>query len=103
MKGVFYELNGNEFVDLWNRSTRKGYFSVENLQAIYEDLWDQSDNIDEPVLVDIIELCGLYSQLTLENFKSQFEEYKDMTQEEIESLDQVINIDSDDLVLFREE
>lgn len=103
MKGVCYQLNSSEFVDLWDRSSRKGYFSLENLQVIYEDLWNQSDNINEPVLVDIIELCGLYSQLTLENFKSQFEEYKDMTQEEIESLDQVINIDSDGFVLFREE
>ena len=65
MKGVCYELNSNEFVDLWEKSSRKDYFSIENLQALYEDLWDQSDNIDEPVLVDIIELCGLYSQLTL--------------------------------------
>lgn len=103
MKGVFYELNSNEFVDLWGKSSRKDCFSKENLEALYEDLWDQSDSIDEPVLVDIIELCGLYSQLTLENFKSQFEKYNDMTQEEIESLDQVINIDSDGLVLFREE
>lgn len=103
MKGVCYLLNDNEFVDLWEKSSRKGYFSKQNLVALYEDLWDQSDNIDEPVLVDIIELCGLYSQLTLENFKSQFEEYKDMTHEEIESLGQVINIDSDGFVLFREE
>ena len=103
MKGVCYELNSNEFVDLWEKSSRKGYFSKENLEVLYEDLWNQSDSIDEPVLVDIIELCGLYSQLTLENFKSQFEKYNDMTQEEIESLDQVINIDSDGLVLFREE
>ena len=102
MVDVVMTLSDNEFVRFFREDDqRKDNFSIENLKVIYEDLWDESESIGEPLEFDIVNICQGYGEMSYEEFINEFLEGKETNLEEIKDLDYVVNIDSKNNILYK--
>ena len=64
---VAYELSLYEFEKLFRNANRYDNFGREGLELLYNYLEDLSDDIGEPIYVDVIGLCCDYNYILNED------------------------------------
>jgi hypothetical protein len=71
---IIQTVNFSMFHDAF-RTTRPDHFNYDGQKALYDYL----DELEDPYDLDVIELCGDYQQMTLEEAREQYDipDYKD--------------------------
>lgn len=76
----------SQFIDEFRAYGREDNFSILALETLYEYIDNYSDEIGEPVELDVIAICSEYSEYsTLEEFQedygTDYEDIEDIRQE----------------------
>jgi len=81
------------FIDEFNRADRN-HFSYEGFRALYDYLEQLSEDMGEPVELDVIDLCCTYSEY--ENLEEVMENYDCIkSMDDLEDHTIVIRVDND--------
>ena len=95
-------INFNEFVNEFYKFNRENQFSYEAKKALFNYLNDLSDDIGEPIELDIIGICSEFTEYqSIEEFNHDY----GYTIDEINSIDEieyyttVIRIDEDKFII----
>ena len=60
---IYQELTQNNFIDAFRTSVeRKEQFSTQGLKALYEYLWELSENTGENIEFDMIDICCNFTE-----------------------------------------
>ena len=62
----------SDFVNAFERYNRGDNFSREGLEVLFDYLEEYSDSTGEPIEMDVIALCGEYSEDTLEGIINNY-------------------------------
>lgn len=66
---IIETINLHSFCDAFRRQGRADSFTYEGLETLYYYLDDMSDDIGLPYELDVIELCGQYTEETPEEVR----------------------------------
>lgn len=70
---IIKEVTFKDFVDAFQVAGRANQFTDDGLQALYDTLNELSDNIGEPLELDVIGLCCEYTEYAdFEAFKTDY-------------------------------
>ena len=97
--GIYQAINESYFHDRFIEMGRKDQFSYNARQALFEYLENLSEDIGEPIELDVIALCCEYSEYAnLAEFQKEYgAEYKSI--EDIEQETLVIKIDDESFII----
>ena len=74
-----------DFIQAFEDMGRKGQFSNEALEAIYEHLEELSEDIGEPIELDVVAICFEFSEITFDEvLEEQGEDDEDDALDEFE-------------------
>lgn len=65
--------NGYQLQQLFREYERENYFSPEGFDALYDYLDEYSDRMREPFMVDVIGICGDFTEY--ESYKELYNDY----------------------------
>ena len=72
---MYETVTQSEFIDRFRQSEeRKNHLSYDGFIALYDYFEELEDSIDEELKFDMIAICCEYSQLTLKEFKEQYDD-----------------------------
>jgi hypothetical protein len=97
--GLWQAINESYFHDRFIEMNRKENFSYEGRAALFEYLEQLSEDMGEPMELDVIALCCDYSEYaSLAEFQKEYgEEYESI--EDIERETTVIKVDDDAFII----
>jgi hypothetical protein len=76
----------SDFIQAFEDMGRGNNFSIEALEALYEYLEETSESIGEPIELDVIAICGEFSEITFDEvLEEQGEDDHDDALDEFES------------------
>jgi hypothetical protein len=76
---IIKTVNFNEFLYTFQGMGRKEQFSYEALQGLFEYYDTLSDDMGEPIELDVIAICCEWSEYTLEEYNKEFgQEFEDL-------------------------
>jgi len=109
---IVKNINEYDFIRAFEEMNRKNQFSEEGLKALYEYLYDLSEDAGENITLDVIALCCEYTEYrNIDEYLNDYyttdeinkkvkdlseEEFKETIEEEIEEKTTLIKL-SDDL------
>ena len=75
---IVQTVNEHQFIDAFKTwDTYKNNFSYEGLKALYEELWEVSEQMHPPTIeLDVVAICCDYTEF--ENFKDFQEQYSNL-------------------------
>lgn len=96
---IVQTIGESEFIRAFENYNRMDNFSHAGLRALFEYLEELSDDIGQPIELDVIALCCDYTEYSdIEEFRENYsDEYE--TIEDIENYTSVIRINGDSFIV----
>ena len=76
----------NDFLEEFTKYDREDQFSYEGKEALFNYLWDLGEDIGEPIELDVVGLCGEFTEYSC---LKEFNDAYDYTVGEINSINDI--------------
>lgn len=70
---IVMTVDKHEFIDAFKRYNRQDQFSYEGLEVLFDYLENLSEDIGEPIELDVIALCGEYYESSIEELIEDYD------------------------------
>lgn len=86
---IIQEVNLYQFRDAFVRADRRDSFSYKGLEHLFDYMEEQSESCGENYILDIVELCGEYTESSYDRIAADYDIDLSDCEDEEEELDRV--------------